>query len=283
MRTTRRHRIALLATSVLALGLTACAQSGSAESTASATATSSEATETESAAADAEPLIIGTSGTYNPITFSDGGTLTGYDIEWGEAIGEELGRPVEFVEGQLAGLLTGLQSGQYDLVMSALTITPERQEAIDFSDPYLADGVVAVVVEGSDVVPDISDLTGVKVGVIGGSGYHKAVEAIGGYTELVEYPDAPSGFADLKNGRIDVFAAGKIPATTFVTNDSTGGSALEIAGEPLELLPAAVGVAKGNEELQTQVSEAIAAIRADGRGDALATSWFGFTIPGFTD
>ena len=283
MRTTRRHRIALLATSVLALGLTACAQSGSADSTASATATSSEATETESAAADAEPLIIGTSGTYNPITFSDGGTLTGYDIEWGEAIGEELGRPVEFVEGQLAGLLTGLQSGQYDLVMSALTITPERQEAIDFSDPYLADGVVAVVVEGSDVVPDISDLTGVKVGVIGGSGYHKAVEAIGGYTELVEYPDAPSGFADLKNGRIDVFAAGKIPATTFVTNDSTGGSALEIAGEPLELLPAAVGVAKGNEELQTQVSEAIAAIRADGRGDALATSWFGFTIPGFTD
>ena len=283
MRTTRRHRIALLATSVLALGLTACAQSGSADSTASATATTSEATETESAAADAEPLLIGTSGTYNPITFSDGGTLTGYDIEWGEAIGEELGRPVEFVEGQLAGLLTGLQSGQYDLVMSALTITPERQEAIDFSDPYLADGVVAVVVEGSDVVPDISDLTGVKVGVIGGSGYHKAVEAIGGYTELVEYPDAPSGFADLKNGRIDVFAAGKIPATTFVTNDSTGGSALEIAGEPLELLPAAVGVAKGNEELQTQVSEAIAAIRADGRGDALATSWFGFTIPGFTD
>lgn len=283
MRTTRRHRIALLATSVLALGLTACAQSGSADSTASATATASEATETESAAADGEPLIIGTSGTYNPITFSDGGTLTGYDIEWGEAIGEELGRPVEFVEGQLAGLLTGLQSGQYDLVMSALTITPERQEAIDFSDPYLADGVVAVVVEGSDVVPDISDLTGVKVGVIGGSGYHKAVEAIGGYTELVEYPDAPSGFADLKNGRIDVFAAGKIPATTFVTNDSTGGSTLEIAGEPLELLPAAVGVAKGNEELQTQVSEAIAAIRADGRGDALATSWFGFTIPGFTD
>ena len=283
MRTTRRHRIALLATSVLALGLTACAQSGSADSTASATATSSEATETESAAADAEPLIIGTSGTYNPITFSDGGTLTGYDIEWGEAIGEELGRPVEFVEGQLAGLLTGLQSGQYDLVMSALTITPERQEAIDFSDPYLADGVVAVVVEGSDVVPDISDLTGVKVGVIGGSGYHKAVEAIGGYTELVEYPDAPRGFADLKNGRIDDYAAGKIPATTFVTNDSPGGSPLEIAGEPLELLPAAVGVAKGNEELQTQVSEAIAAIRADGRGDALATSWFGFTIPGFTD
>lgn len=187
-----RTPLAVLAVSMLALGLAACAddgaagaaETGSEDATATDGAEDSETSESDAPAADGEPLVIGTSGTYFPITFSDGGALSGYDIDWGEEIGAELGRPVEFVEGQLAGLLTGLQAGQYDLVMSALTITPERQESIDFSDPYLADGVVAVIVAGSGTVTDISELDGVKIGVIGGSGYQAAVEELGGYSSL---------------------------------------------------------------------------------------------------
>jgi polar amino acid transport system substrate-binding protein/cystine transport system substrate-binding protein len=230
-----------------------------------------------------EALVIGTSGTYRPITFSEGGKLAGYDIDWGTAIGEEIGRPVQFVEGPLQGLVTGLQSGKYDLVMSSLTITPEREATIDFSEPYLADGVVAVVLEDAVQVDDIADLEGLTVGVIGGSGYQTTVEAIGGYADLVEYQDAPSGFADLKNGRIDVFAAGRIPATTYVENDDDPRSELEVRGEPYELLPAGVGIAKGNLDLKAQVDEAIAHIKAQRTGDRLAEKWFGFTIPGYTD
>lgn len=241
------------------------------------------APETAESGTSSEPLIIGTSGTYNPITFSDGGTLAGYDIDWGNAIGEKLDREVEWVEGPLAGLLTGLQSSKYDLVMSALTMNDERKAAIDFSDAYLADGVVAVVGESNTTISSIEDLAGLRVGVIGGSGYQTAIEELGGYSELVEYTDAPTGFADLKIGRIDVFAAGKIPATTFVNNDTTGGEALKIAGEPLALLPAGVGIAKGDTELTEQVNAAIAEIKSDADGDAIAEKWFGFTIPGVTN
>lgn len=272
MRTRIRTRAALLtAVALIAFpALAACSSSPASDVTATT-------------GPQGEPLVIGTSGTYNPITFSDGGKLSGYDIDWGTAIGEQLGRPVEFVEGPLQGLLTGLQSGKYDAVMSGLTITPERQASIDFSEPYLADGVVAVVRDSEDKVKDISELDGLTIGVIGGSGYQKAVESIGGYANLVEYQDAPTGFADLKTGRIDVFAAGKIPATTFVENDTTGGEPLKIAGDPLELLPAGVGVAKGDTELKKAIDDAIAEIKADGDGDAFAKKWFGFTIPGFTD
>lgn len=249
----------------------------------SACSSSSSATPDSSASAAASaPLVIATSGTYNPITFSDNGVLSGYDIDWGNAIGEQLGREVEWVEGPLAGLLTGLQSGKYDLVMSALTMTDERKAAIDFSDAYLADGVVAVVADSSPMT-SIKDISGLRVGVIGGSGYQAAIEKLGGYSEIVEYTDAPTGFADLKIGRIDVFAAGKIPATTFIENDTTGGEALKIAGEPLELLPAGVGIAQGNDELLGQVNTAIAEIKSSGDGNAFAKKWFGFTIPGYTD
>ncbi|WP_183086136.1 transporter substrate-binding domain-containing protein [Mycetocola tolaasinivorans] len=270
----KKSTLILAVASVLSLGLVTAGCSSTSEA---APASSGPASETE------KPFIIGTSGTYNPITFTDGGTLTGFDIDMGTAIAEKLGRPVKFVEGQLAGLLTGLQGGQYDAVMSSLTITPEREEAIAFSDPYLADGVVAVADTENSKVSDISHLDGLRVGVIGGSGYQKTIEKIGGYADLVEYPDAPSGFQDVKNGRIDIFASGKIPATTFVKADTTGGVPLDIAGEPYALLPAAVGIAKGNTELISQVNEAIAALRADGTAGKLADKWFGFGIPGFTD
>ena len=232
---------------------------------------------------DDDTLVIGTSGTYKPITFSEGGSLQGYDIDWANAIGEELGRPVDIVEGQLQGLLTGLQSGKFDMIMSGLTITPERQESIDFSDVYLADGVVAVVPEGDTSVNSIEDIQGLKVGIIGGTGYHETVEGIGGYSELIDYPDAPSAFADLKNGRIDVFAVGKIPAADFIANDSTGGTKLKVVGEPYELLPSGVGLAKGDDDLKSDVDDAIAEIKSSGKGNEIAENWLGFTIPGYSD
>lgn len=228
-------------------------------------------------------LVIGTSGTYKPITFSDGGELQGYDIDWANSIGEEIGRPVKIVEGQLQGLLTGLQSGKFDLVMSGLTITPERQESIDFSDVYLADGVVAVVPEENNTVKSIEDIDGLRVGIIGGTGYHQTVEDIGGYSDLIDYPDAPTAFADLKNGRIDVFAVGKIPAADFIDNDTTGGSTLKIVGEPYELLPSGVGLAKGDEDLKEDVDQAIASIKESGKGDDIAEEWLGFSIPGYSN
>ena len=194
------------------------------------------------------------------------------------AIGEELGLKVEFAEGQLTGLLTGLQSDKYDVVMSSLTITDERKQSIDFSVPYVADGVIATALKSNEKVTDITNLDGLTVGITGGSGYMSAIQTIGGYTDLKEYPGAAEAFADLKAGRIDVYAVGRIPANDFIRSETDTSDPVVLAGDPLQLLPAGVGVKKGNTELVEEIDAAITALKADGTYDALAKKWFGFTI-----
>jgi ABC-type amino acid transport substrate-binding protein len=260
----RRTLTALPLLAAAALALTAC--SGTATATAGASAET------------AETLVVGTTGMYKPMNFTADGTLQGYDIDWANAIGDELGMEVEFVEGQLTGLLTGLQSDKYDVVMSSLTITDERKQSIDFSVPYVADGVIATALQSNEKVTDISDLDGLTVGITGGSGYMSAIQAIGGYTELKEYPGAAEAFADLKAGRIDVYAVGRIPANDFIRSEAKTSDPVVLAGDPLELLPAGVGVKKGDTELVEKIDAAITALKADGTYDELAEKWFGFTI-----
>ena len=262
--TTHRSLFALPLLAATALLLTACSSGASA---------AGGATD-----APKDTFTVATTGMYKPMNFTANGTLQGYDIDWANAIGDELGMDVEFVEGQLTGLLTGLQSDRYDAVMSSLTITDERKQSIDFSDPYVADGVIATALASNSKVTDINNLDGLVVGITGGSGYMKTIEEIGGYTELKEYPGAAEAFADLKAGRIDVYAVGRIPANDFIMSDTDAGDPVVLAGEPFSLLPAGVGIRKGNTALVAEVNDAIAALKADGTYDELTEKWFGFTL-----
>ena len=231
----------------------------------------------EAAADEPETLLIATSGTFRPITFDDGGQLNGYDIEVGTRIAEELGMQAEFVPGQLSGLLPGLNAGKFDAVMSGLTMTQERQESITFSEPYLADGAVAVVTADNTEVTDVTELDGLIVGVIGGSGTEADIEGVGGYAELRAYPGAPEGFADVATGRIDVFATGKIAAQDYLTN-AADGDELKVVGDVYGIKPAGVGLPKDDTELKPQIDAVIEEMWADGTIEELQQKWFGFTV-----
>ncbi|GGK42042.1 transporter substrate-binding domain-containing protein [Nocardia camponoti] len=223
-------------------------------------------------------LVIATSGTFRPITFSDGGKLTGYDIEAGTEIAKRAGYDVEFVSGQLSGLLPGLNAGKFDAVMSGLTMTDQRKQSITFSEPYLADGTVAVVKADNTKVKDITQLSGLNVGVIGGSATQTVVQKVGGYAELKEYPGAPEGFADVAAGRVEVFAAGRIAAEDFVKN-SPKGSEVKIVGNVHAMMPAGVGLPKEDKAgLKAKFDAAIAAMWSDGTLKRLQEKWFGHPI-----
>ena len=258
-----RTRKAALAAALAAIALAATACSGS----------SSASTE----GADKEKFVIATSGTFRPITFSDGGELTGFDIEVGSLIAEKLGMEAEFVEGQLSGLLPGLNAGKFDAVMSGLTMTEERKQSITFSTPYLADGAVAVVAKTNTTVQDVSELDGLIVGAIGGSGTEADVKGLGGFTELKAYPGAPEGFADVAAGRIDVFATGRIAAENFMKNSPLAAD-LKIVGDVYGTKPAGVGLPKDDTEMKPKVDKIIEELKADGTLEELNEKWFGFTV-----
>ncbi|MDO4160725.1 MAG: ABC transporter substrate-binding protein/permease [Prevotellaceae bacterium] len=91
------------------------------------------------------PLRVGTSGLQNVFTFVRGNELAGLDIELLTRFAAYIGRPVEFQKMSFAGLITGLVSGKVDILASAVNITPERRQNIDFSEPYFYSKTVAIV------------------------------------------------------------------------------------------------------------------------------------------
>jgi len=223
-------------------------------------------------------LIIATSGNYRPVTFTNtSGELVGSDIDVGKLLAEGLGVEVEFVIGNIAGLIPGMIAGKYDLVMSGLMTTEERKKSIDFTVPYAFDGTIAVTLETNTTVEDMTKLDGLVVGVIGGSAHQPNVEAIGGYKELKEYPGNAEAFADLKNGRMDLYATGRIVANDYIQND-TGSPKLKMVGEVYNPLDIAVGLPKNEPELKEALNKIIEEKRADGTLAQIEMKWFGFTF-----
>ncbi len=92
-----------------------------------------------------EPLRVGLSPDYPPLAYKDQGQLTGIDVAAAEVLGQQLGRKTEFVEKSFDKLIPALQAGEIDIIMSGMTITPERSEKVSFSKPYLSAGQMAII------------------------------------------------------------------------------------------------------------------------------------------
>jgi len=218
-------------------------------------------------------LIIGTSGTFRPMTFMDEkGDLAGVDIEIGQKIADKLGVELEWSVGNLAGLIPAMIADKTDLVMFSTTMNPDRLEVIDFSEEYTSLGTVAVVKESNAAVKDVTELDGLVVGVIGGSGAQTTAESIGGYKEMKEYPGHGEAIADLKLGRIDVYVAGSIAAYDFIKHD-TGGEPLKVVGQLYNELDIGVGIRKNEPELKAVVDSVIQEMKQDGSLQQLLDKW----------
>ena len=92
-----------------------------------------------------EPLRVGLSPDYPPLAYKDQGQLTGIDVAAAEVLGKQLGRKTEFVEKSFDKLIPALQAGEVDIIMSGMSITPERSEKVSFSNPYFSAGQMAII------------------------------------------------------------------------------------------------------------------------------------------
>ncbi|MDF2646518.1 MAG: hypothetical protein K0Q73_2323 [Paenibacillus sp.] len=252
-----------------------------AESTTSAVAATSAPAQSETVQQIKKngKLVIGTSGNFRPMTFmNEQSQITGLDIDIGTMIAEKLGVKVEFVPGNIAGLIPGLVAGKFDLVMSALSETDERKKSIDFSIPYGKDGTVAVTLKDSTKVEDVTKLNGLITGVIGGSATHTVIKGFGGFKELKEYPGNAEAFTDLKAGRIDLYAVGNIAANDYIKNDKSD-KPLKLVGNVASIKNMGVGMRKNESELKAIIDALIEEKMKDGTIDKLATKWVGAPLP----
>jgi polar amino acid transport system substrate-binding protein len=222
---------------------------------------------------------IGTNAEYPPLeSVDESGKIIGFDPELMAAIAEKAGFKYELVNTRWDGIFVALQSGEFDAVISAATITDERRQTVDFSDPYLSAGqMLAVRMADKDTIKSPADLDGKKVGVqLGTTGDIWATENT--KAEVVRYDEITLAFQALANKDVDaVLNDGPTSGAIVVANPEMN---LTLVGEPFTEELYGIAVNKGKPELLQAINKGLAAVKADGTYDKLHAKWFGTKFGG---
>ena len=218
-------------------------------------------------------LRVGSDVAYPPFEFIDETTLepAGFDIDLIKAIGEVMGREVEIINTAWDGIIPGLINGNYDVVISAMTITDERAATVDFSDPYFATGQMIVVRAGDDRIQQPADLAGKRIAVQIGTTGHFAAESIQG-ADVRTFDTMPAAFLALKAGQADAAIADELVAKEEA---AANPGQLKTVGRPFTVEYYGIAVKKGRSDLLKEINRALATLKADGTYDAIYEKWFG--------
>lgn len=283
----KKKFLALSMAALMAASLAGCSSGGAeADTTAAAdagetkaeTTAAADAGETEAettAADDAEEgkeaaggtLVMGTNATFPPYEYYDGDNIVGIDVEISEAIGEKLGMEVEVQDMEFDALIPALSSNKVDFVAAGMTVTPEREASVSFTDTYATAAQVIIVKEGSDIA-SADDLSGKVVGVQLGTTGDLLVSEIEG-AEVERYPKGYEAVQSVLQGKIDAVVIDNAPAKTFVSQNE----GLVILDEALSSEDYAMAINKDNAELLEQINGAIAELKEEGTLDAIVDKY----------
>ncbi len=214
-------------------------------------------------------LVIGTDATYPPFENKVGSELVGFDVELGNAIAGKLGVRPRWVNSSFDGIFPALLSRKFDMVMSAATITPERQKSLAFSDPYYDAGQV-ITLRRDQKVLDLDALTGKSVGVQINTTGHVMLEARAG-VRLKKFNSIDLAFLDLQNGRLDA-VVNDAPTTRYMLKQSFPN--LIVAGDPFTSEHYGIVFHPSDASLVTAVNEALAEFKASGEYATIYAKWF---------
>lgn len=223
---------------------------------------------------DRGELIVAMEGTWAPWTYhNEAGELVGYDVEVAQAVADKLGVKAAFVEGEWDGLLAGVDSGRYDMVVNGVTVDEERSEKYDFSVPY-AYNRTAVIVAGGSPIEKMEDLDGKQTANTITSTYAKVAEKYGATVTPVD--DLNQTFELLLNGRIDATLNDEVAYYDYMKQHPDAD--LHIACLDAEMTQAAIPMPKGETALVEAVDQALKELAEEGKLTELSLKYFGTDI-----
>lgn len=275
----KKKMLALSMAVLMAASLVGCSSDAKeTETTAAASEAGAETaaeSEGETAAEDAEEektaeggtLIMGTNATFPPYEYYEGDEIVGIDVEIAQAIGEKLGMEVTVEDMEFDALIPALASNKVDIVAAGMTVTPERQESVNFTDTYATAAQVIIVKQGSDIASS-EDLNGKILGVqMGTTGDSLASEIEGAQVERFnKYFEA---IQSVLQGKIDAVIIDSAPAKAFAEKDEN----LVILDEALSSEDYAMAINKDNTELLDKVNAAIAELDEEGTLDEIVNKY----------
>lgn len=217
-------------------------------------------------------LIIGMDATYPPFEFKDeSGQIAGVSVELGREIAKALGRQPEFQNLPFDGLITSLQTGSIDLIISSMTANEERRRSIDFSEPYVKTGL-SVLAGRNSPVQNAQDLRApgrrvvVRLGTTGAMWARKELPQ----ARLVSLDTDAACVLEVVNGSVDAWVYDQISVMNYHDRHRDATRALLA---PIREEVWAIGLRKDEPELKAKVNEVLAAFRAGGGFARLADKY----------
>ena len=227
----------------------------------------------------ANKVVVGTSADYPPYEYIDEtGTMTGFDIELMEEIAKRMGVAVEWQDMPFDSLIAAVQEGKIDMSISCFNYSEERDQLVDFSDPYYTSQDAFIVTDGfTGTFIDPEDAANFKVGVQSGTVQDEWLTAelvdagLMSEANLSRYERVDQAALDLQVGRIDILMADDVPAQAIVSQYD--GLNIVYQGM-LYTGPINIVLPDGAADLQAEVNRIIAELQAEGFIDALAVKYF---------
>ncbi|WP_336786408.1 substrate-binding periplasmic protein [Paenibacillus sp. MMO-177] len=226
-------------------------------------------------------IKVGLMGTYAPYNFlNDNKEIDGFDADIAKEAAKRIGVKVEFAPQEFSGLIPSLQAGKIDAIISQVTITDERKQQIDFTQPYITNQVKIIVKENNNSITKLEDFKGKNIGVGLGTNdesylRNEVLPKVGSF-KIKTYDDVITSLQDLNAGRIDATINNLYALKPIVDKN---GFKIKAVGDAIKSDQAGIAVRKNNPEFLAALDKALTDMKADGTYKAIFKKWFGEEPP----
>jgi len=226
--------------------------------------------------ADSNILKIGMDDAYPPMEFKDsnGKDTIGFDVDVGNEIAKRLNKKAEFISTAWVGIFQALDTNNFDIIMSAVSINPKRQEAYALTDPYISNNLVIITRNDDKAIKDPKSLKDKKVGTQAGTTSDEYLTELAKEVKFEhrKYDLVTQPFSDLKTGRIDALVADVVVGKYYMKKDK---ASFKVAWESSEKEPMGIVCRKSDTELRDKINKIIKDMNSDGTMKKISEKWFG--------
>jgi ABC-type amino acid transport substrate-binding protein len=218
-------------------------------------------------------LIAGVKTDFPPFGYVDAsGKNLGFDVDVAHLFAKALFKDdnqVELVAVTSGNRIPFLQSGKIDIIIATVTVTDERKQVVEFSDPYFLSGSLLLVPKAS-TVKGLDDLAGKTVAVVQGAIQDKDVEQLQPRANRIKFGKVSEAVLAVKGGRADAYAHDDVLVLTLVKENLD----LKAVGKPFMPRPYGIAVRKGDTDFIKWVNAELGRMKQDGTYDRLWKKWF---------
>ena len=215
-------------------------------------------------------LMMGSDIPYPPFELMEGGKAVGFDVDIATEMAKRLNVKLDVIPTAWDVIIPGLKYDKYDIIMSAMPITPERSKEISFSDPYI-DSDQSIAVKIGSPIKNQADLKGKVIGVQIDTMGQMTAEKMTGLKEIRKFNTIQLAFEDLETGRIDAII-NDYPVNAYMSKKM---GKTEVVQKIITREKYGIGVKKGNNQLRLAVNEELKKLKEDGTYDSIYKKWFG--------